>query len=447
MIFEIDEQTKKDLNIYPSNNNANSSSVFTIFNKTKTGGGSDLLLKTFKSPLNDISQLEERRNSILFVQKQSIEIAIDYKQFEEIEFYFRIGKSTLQNTFIDSLKDRVSYWYDPTSDYYNIQNGIFQLYKLHLEIKRLLLYLKPSTEIPFFDSFEKESLKFISIFKNKIRLNKKGEIYFRNINKLDFIFRKQEKDFIREYINSIYSLDVFIAISSVMKEKKFTFPEYYSSNNPSFKLNSVWHPFIENPVKNSIELGFNHNNILFLTGPNMAGKSTFLKSIGISLYLAHLGFPVPAKEMQLVISNSLSTTINLSDNINSGQSHYFSEVKRVKDIAQNTLKKGKSIVIIDELFRGTNVKDALEASYKLINEFVKIKSSLFIISSHINEISNYITPKNEFSFQCFSSKIVTDKIQYDYQLKSGISSERMGLKIIEQEQIFKLLEELKTNQK
>jgi DNA mismatch repair protein MutS len=92
--------------------------------------------------------------------------------------------------------------------------------------------------------------------------------------------------------------------------------------------------------------------------------------------------------METTIFNGLITTINLSDDINKGYSHYYSEARRIKETSQKILERNNLFVIFDELFRGTNVKDALEASSRIINYLTKIRDCFFMISTHINEISD-----------------------------------------------------------
>lgn len=120
----------------------------------------------------------------------------------------------------------------------------------------------------------------------------------------------------------------------------------------------------------------------------MAGKSTFLKSLSISVYLAHLGLPVPAKYMKTSKYNGLLTTINLSDNINKGYSHFYNEVLRVKYVAERINQVRNIFVVFDELFRGTNVKDAYEASLSVISAFSKLNKGFFAISTHIIEVAD-----------------------------------------------------------
>jgi DNA mismatch repair ATPase MutS len=187
----------------------------------------------------------------------------------------------------------------------------------------------------------------------------------------------------------------------------------------------------------------NENNLCFISGANMSGKSTFLKSFGLCVYLAHLGFPVPAVYMETTLFNGLITTINLSDNISQGYSHFYNEVRRVKDVALKIREKKKIVVIFDELFRGTNVKDASDASLQVIDSLSKVRDSLFLISTHIVEIAPQLEHNANIFFNCFESTMEGGVPWYNYKIREGISNERVGMLIIKNEGIIEILEEVK----
>jgi DNA mismatch repair ATPase MutS len=171
----------------------------------------------------------------------------------------------------------------------------------------------------------------------------------------------------------------------------------------------------------------------------MAGKSTYLKSFGISVYLAHLGFPIPAKSIETSIFNGLLTTINMSDNINKGYSHYYNEVLRVKYVAEQINRLKNIVVIFDELFRGTNVIDAYEASLSVISAFAKIKMSLFAISTHIMEVAEKLKLNDSIYFKFFEIKINEGIPQYTYKLKDGVTDERIGMYILTKEKVIETI--------
>ena len=91
----------------------------------------------------------------------------------------------------------------------------------------------------------------------------------------------------------------------------------------------------------------------------MAGKSAFMKSFGVAVYMAHMGFPVAAEMMEFTVQDGLYTSINVSDNLNMGYSHFYAEVLRVKFVASEVAAGKNMVIILDELFKGTNVKDAM----------------------------------------------------------------------------------------
>ena len=174
----------------------------------------------------------------------------------------------------------------------------------------------------------------------------------------------------------------------------------------------------------------------------MSGKSSFLKSIGLAVYLSHLGFPVPAKELKTTVFNGLLTTINLPDNVTNGLSHYYSEVMRVKMIAGLLNEKKKLFVLLDELFKGTNSKDAYEASLLVLNGFAEIRNSVFIVSSHITELAPKLKQEN-ISLVYLEHQIHNEKPIFTYKLRKGIAMEGIGMYFINSENIKSLLEKAK----
>ncbi|ULT41595.1 hypothetical protein KRR40_44525 [Niabella defluvii] len=104
----------------------------------------------------------------------------------------------------------------------------------------------------------------------------------------------------------------------------------------------LYHPSLKNPVGNDVSMDASQN-LIFLTGANMAGKSTFLRSLSTALYIAHMGFPVAAKAMEFSVLDGIYTTINLPDNLGIGASHFYVEVLRVKKMAQE-LRTGQSFL-------------------------------------------------------------------------------------------------------
>jgi DNA mismatch repair ATPase MutS len=102
----------------------------------------------------------------------------------------------------------------------------------------------------------------------------------------------------------------------------------------------------------------------------------------------------------------------------------------------------KLFVIFDELFRGTNVKDAYDASLMIITALAKIRNNFFFISTHILEVAENLENTDSIQFKCFESELVDQTPVYDFKLKNGVSKERIGLTIIKRENIMEILEQI-----
>ncbi|MGH5146311.1 MutS-related protein, partial [Klebsiella pneumoniae] len=186
------------------------------------------------------------------------------------------------------------------------------------------------------------------------------------------------------------------------------------------------------PVPYSIVLERNQN-FLFLTGANMGGKSTFIKAVGVCAYLAHVGMSVPAAQMDLSLFDGLISNINLTDNISKGESYFFNEVHRIK----KTIEK-----LIDELFKGTNQQDAVKCSITVIEGLRKMNNALFILSTHLYEIGHELQIHPNIQFKYFETALENDQLHFSYQLKDGISNDRLGYIIMRKEGVVDLLNKL-----
>src|SRR6185295_6849772 len=150
---------------------------------------------------------------------------------------------------------------------------------------------------------------------------------------------------------------------------------------------------------------------IFMTGANMAGKSTFIKAVGSAVFLAHLGMGVPAKSMRLTLFDGLLSNINVVDNIIKGESYFFNEVQRIKNTITKINNGKKWLVLIDELFKGTNVQDAMKCSSTVIKGLIKIPNSLFILSTHLYEIGEELKTYPNIVFRYFETTVQGDQLE------------------------------------
>ncbi|MES2827339.1 MAG: hypothetical protein V4687_04270 [Bacteroidota bacterium] len=444
MKFNIDTQTFRDLNIFTSSHDAEAISKF--FRCTKTIGGRESMLEMMNNPVADISLLRDRTASIRYFSTDKITLSITNNQLDLIEHYLKYDKKYLKNNLIDAAADYITNLFRNGDQYYIITAGIKNLINLFSTINVYTLEIAKS-DAPLY--LQRQAVRINEIvdiimpggFTNLT--NKKLKFY--KINHLDTVFKQKHKEILKELLTLVYELDVFETLAFVAEDKKMCFASYLEDGPMRLQVEGLYHPGIKNPVVNDINLK-EDLNMTFLTGSNMAGKSSILKAVGISIYLAHIGFPIFAAKMTTTAFNGLITTINLPDNLGEGLSHYYTEVKRVKQAAKALSDHNKMFVIFDELFRGTNVKDAFDASLLIISELTKIKNSAFFISTHIVELADELGSFNNVAFKYMDTYFENSKPIFTYKLLEGISKERLGMYIVQNEGIIEIIKRAAENQ-
>jgi len=438
MNFDIDRQTLNDLSIFNSPNHQNS--IFNLFDTTKTIGGKEKLEKIFRNPLDDPEAIKERIDTIRFIQTKNLNINTDKQTCDFVEFYLQQDYKTKSFVKIIGFFERIIYAFNSNNNYYVIQQGVENTLKI------LIVLLEFSAnnfdenagslnglKAAILKAFDDADFVFVK------QLINKQEISAVDLALADAIFRHSATDKIKALLDIIYQLDVYASISATAAKKGFTFPVIKINDTPAVVIKGLFHPFIKDPVCNDVEFNYN-NNLCFVTGTNMAGKSTFLKAVGVSIYLSRLGLPVPAAYMETTVFDGLITTINIEDNIDKGHSHFYSEVLRVKQVAERISESKNVFVIFDELFRGTNVKDAYDASLAIITAFSKVRKCFFIVSTHIVEVAIDLKQIENIHFKYMETLFDKEIPVYSYQLKDGITEERLGWWIVKNEKIVEIIE-------
>ena len=204
------------------------------------------------------------------------------------------------------------------------------------------------------------------------------------------IFEMLEKNIpiLQKISEAIARLDCFLALATIAKEKKYFRPIIVEEGALSVKEGR--HPVVEEIsrerfVPNDCSLDGGENRTLIITGPNMAGKSTYLRQNALIVLMAHLGSFVPAKEATVPLCDRIFTRIGASDNIISDKSTFMVEMTEVANILRNATKR--SLLILDEVGRGTSTYDGLSIAWSVIehlNENVRAKT---LFATHYHELT------------------------------------------------------------
>jgi DNA mismatch repair protein MutS len=440
MSFIIDKQTIDDLNIFGKHGKK---SVFSIYNHTRTRGGAILLEEMFRYPFDNFDSIKKRQNIIEYFYLNKTEFPFKEAIFDSVAYYLQnTDTRTRIDAHDDKLRKRFQRLMKTDSEFQMIHKSIIGLIyiinTLHDFFERIENDKQLLPEMPEMEEVESiisdERLRFVKRERETKNLSlEKAALY-------DNVLRYECNKEMHKILTFIYQLDIYISLAHVAREQNLSFAKVQPSDSNILKIEQLFHPLLVNPVANTVEVT-PANNVIFLTGANMAGKSTFMKSFGIAVYLAHLGFPVPARKMAFSVRSGMYTTINLPDNLNQGFSHFYAEVLRLKKIANGINHAKNMIVIFDELFRGTNVKDAYDATIAVTEAFAMNKDSIFIISTHIIETADILKERcNNIYFLYLPTTLENGIPRYTYTLSPGITDDRHGMMIIRNEHIMDILE-------
>jgi DNA mismatch repair ATPase MutS len=238
----------------------------------------------------------------------------------------------------------------------------------------------------------------------------------------------------------VHEIDALAAVARAAHEHGWVFPTVVEGN-AGFRVDGLRHPFLEAPVPSDVDLGPD-GRLIFLTGPNMAGKTTWLKAVGVTALLAHAGMPVPAGACRLGRMDRIISAIRTEDDLRGGVSYFQAEARRVRTIAEPVAEGLRCLVIVDELFRGTNVKDACDASLTVVRAFARASGCRFLIASHLTELATELADLRGVVFLHFEARFVDGEVAFDYRIRPGVSAQRLGMKVLEREGVVGTLERI-----
>ena len=439
--MEIDKTTLADLVIFDREEEF---SVFNKINFTVTTLGKEQLHKYLAAPLPDIKSIKNVQETVLFIKnnKHPLPGSITNGTLIVIEKFYGTDIDLIPSdpSLISALTYKLMHSYDFSLVKYSVRHcfdfikGMYRTAELLLNNETPVLLKKQLEDLKNITS--NASLQIINTAKTATELSAPA-----TLNLAHFILYKFKFQ-MRELMQIFGRIDAWYSMAKATEKYDLVMPEFIESEKPVFEAEELYHLMLENPVSYNMKLN-RETNFLFLTGANMAGKSTFIKACGTACYLAHIGMGVPAKKMTLSYFDGILSNINVIDNIAKGESYFFNEVQRIKSTVQKISDGKKWLILIDELFKGTNVQDAMKCSTEVIEGLLKIKNTLFILSTHLYEIGEELKKHPNISFNYFETSVKNEQLSFSYQLKEGISNDRLGYLILKKEGVVKMLEDLK----
>ena len=226
---------------------------------------------------------------------------------------------------------------------------------------------------------------------------------------------------ISEWLETVGELDALCSLGTfAYNHPQYTYPEL--TEKPfCFLATQMGHPLmpVSQCVKNDATIP-SRPFFLIITGANMAGKSTYLRTIGVNYLLACVGAPVCCEKLKL-LPNQLITSLRTSDSLSDNESYFFAELKRLKRII-DLLNQGQQLfIILDEILKGTNSMDKQKGSFDLIRQFMQLKAN-GIIATHDLLLGSLIKQfPEEIRNYCFEADIKDNELTFSYKLREGVA--------------------------
>lgn len=245
-------------------------------------------------------------------------------------------------------------------------------------------------------------------------------VVFNVLNQLD----KKREDIQRlfEYIGKI---DSYVSITSLRNDIPYYCIPAIPNTPTKLKFKDLYHPLIINCVTNTLDTD---NKSVLLTGSNMAGKTTFIRTIAINVLLAQTINTCFAKEFKLYPMRIFSA-IRVSDDLLNDRSYYFEEVLSIKDMIEKSSDIINNLFLLDEIFKGTNTIERIAAGKAVLSYLATFENNIVFVSTHDVELTELLNDR--YNLYHFSEVIQEGQIHFDYKLKKGQLSTRNAIRILE----------------
>lgn len=232
---------------------------------------------------------------------------------------------------------------------------------------------------------------------------------------------QEHQDNIEKWFDVITFFDAYNSLSNfTFNHPDYVFPSLNDGKN-IVKTEQLGHPLLKAEKRVDNDFQIENQQFFIITGANMAGKSTFLRTVSLSIVMSNMGLPVCAKTFEYA-PIKLITSMRTSDSLTDDESYFFSELKRLKFIVDeiDSEKKGDNyFIILDEILKGTNSTDKAIGSKKFVEKLISSHSTGIIATHDLSlcEIENeFDVVKNYY----FDAEIIQDELHFDYRLKTGV---------------------------
>jgi DNA mismatch repair protein MutS len=421
------EQIIADCHLLRSRNNEQS--VFDCFNYTRTTGGALALEKMLLTKHGNPDVICQVQDAIRFAQKHDVPLDFELNNTElnYIGQYFR-STFTSGSSRINFVK-QIRYRYTHDAVYAHTRANVIRIILLLRGVRKKAAVNTngfPAVIKKIFDRVKEiindKQVSLICMLDIKT-------VSPRQIVSADHYLRTKFTVPFEELLDNIFRLEAVLSVARATTRLGLVFPVLSDKNE--FRLQHCFHLLIPNAVANDFQMD-DDKHVLLLTGANMAGKSSFLRSVATVVCLAHAGFPVPASMAIIPFYDRIHISMSSADNLLKGYSHFYQEILSITNLLTHLDDGKKCFAIFDEIFNGTNFNDAMNCSALFLQKLSAHKESLVFISSHNMQLAGDDNPMLQYKY--IDSSIVDNKPVFSYKLLPGKNEIALGFFLFQQMQ-------------
>lgn len=257
------------------------------------------------------------------------------------------------------------------------------------------------------------------------------------VTRHDSALRVRYRPLLDAMVAAVGELDALQAMALANLRPGWSVPEIDEGETATLRMEDLRHPLLPDGVANDVVM--DAHRVLFLTGPNMAGKTTLLRACGLAVHLAHCGMALPARVARIPVFDRLHGALTVRDSIERGESYFLAEVRRVAALVDRVAAGERVFGVIDEMFRGTNVLDATDATALVCRGLARATSGCFLVASHLSELAESLALHPAI---CAKQMEVVPDAQGPrptFRLRAGVSRQRLGMHLLEREGVVQML--------
>ncbi|MGM0496672.1 MAG: MutS-related protein [Bacteroidota bacterium] len=243
-------------------------------------------------------------------------------------------------------------------------------------------------------------------------------------------------EYIERWIKLIGKFDAYISMANFSyNHPEFTYPDF--TDKQILYAEQMGHPLINDEYRVCNDFYISRKGKVFIiTGANMAGKSTFLRTVGVNMILGMSGAPVCAENMEFKITD-VFTSMNITDSLSENESYFYAEVKRLKQLIDEAMSSGDLLVLLDEILTGTNTKDKETASKAFLERLLEMEVTSLIATHDLSLTSLAEKYPDTIYNKSFEVDMVNQEMHYDYKIREGVAKNMNALDLLRQMKLIK----------